>query len=200
MATIKITYPRAKWEHAPEAAREVIRAGLTEITSGVSAWIYERAPQDTSTSKNSIGSDVQERGAGSFRGSSFASARYAPFALETGRGPGGFPPPPEILGWVQRRGFSAAQIGKVQGVGARVGGGFRQGQQIGLARKHISVSTRQFGQADAAQRRIAFLVGRKIAQKGTKALRLFTRAVRETRQSIQVPAIKRMAEAIARIL
>lgn len=211
MATVKITYPRERWERAPEATREVIRAGLTEITSGVSAWIYDRAAdsRDTATAQNSIGSDVQELGAGSFRGSSFASAPHAEIALETGRRPGFHTPIQVLIDWLQRKGFSAAQISKVRGVGARIGGAFRQGRQLSLAKKHIVVTTRQFGAADAALKSQAFAIEKNIFKYGSprpgggtvrKPPKLFTRAVRETRQSIQIPALKRMAEAIARIL
>lgn len=201
MAFVKITYPREKWERAPQAAAEVIVRNLGDLTSGVAGWIYDRAPDDTSVARNSLGFRVDSLGRGSFRGSTYASAPYAQYALEFGRGPGKMPPPQNLIGWVQRRGLNSVQRGKIRILGRSLSRRLSLGHiGRGQALHKIQTATNQFGAATSAQKSIAFAVGKKIARKGVKALKLFTRAVRETRRSIQLPAIQRMATELVAVL
>lgn len=88
----------------------------------------------------------------------FNSLAYAPI-IEYGRRPGKFPPMGEIIAWVHRKRLARVKpvrVKRVRGVFGGVVNAYRKGQAQDRSRV----------QEQAAERRLAFVIARKIATRG----------------------------------
>ena len=157
--------------------REEITAYLTKGSKQLERAIAEKMPVNTGASRGALFSQV--RGVAQGRGEAIVSlpVEHAE-ALESGSKPH-WPPRAPIELWVAQR--------------------FRdKGGSIRVAVKSVRKrgSRESFGDRQAAAiRSIAFLVARKIARSGTKAIRMFARSVTELQPDID----RQWADTVTRI-
>ncbi len=194
-----VYFDKERFSRAPDILAHIIEAHLDKLGRDITSWIFEYAPKDTGINAESVTHLIEPVGSSGFQLVIYSNVPGARFALETGRGPGRKPPFKEIFGWVQRRGFTAAQVAKIRGVAATVGSTFRtrgikpDGGTFGVLRDHsLSGIGGPVGQKEnKAQMRIAFRIQAKIGRVGTKGPHIFTRALTETRE-LQLEAIRRI--------
>lgn len=193
---VVINFDRQRFERAPDILADITHKYLDKLGRDIEQWIFEHAPKDTSVNAEAVTHTIQSTGRGEFELIIFSDVPGARQALETGRAPGRKPPLDKILGWVRRRSLSPTERGRVFSVGRRVGSTYKtRGLPNPVALASLSVG----GEASATDMRIARKVQTKIARRGTKAPRIFTRALQETRD-LQLHALSEITREASRFI
>lgn len=192
---VVVFFDRERFSRAPEILSHIIEAHLDKLGRDITTWIFENAPKDTGINAESVSHLIEPIGNDGFQLVIFSNVPGARFALETGRGSGRKPPFQQILGWVQRKGFTEQQREKVRKVGRTVGTSYR------LRRTNANANTFGVllnsslegigGAASKGELRVAYRIQAKIGRVGTKAPHIFTRAISETRE-LQIEAMRRI--------
>lgn len=193
---ILFEFDRERFERAPEILSDIIEARLDKLGRDIVTWIFEHAPKDTTVNAEAVSHLVEPIGRGAFQLIIFSDVPGARFALETGRRPGRRPPFNKILGWTRRRGSSPTERGRAETVGRRVGSSYRARR---VPDASLLAALSGGGSATKAQRREAYRISTKIARAGTKAPRVFTRALQETRD-LQLQAIRQIEQDATRFI
>lgn len=196
VGAVVINFERDRFEKAPEILADITHKYLDKLGRDIEQWIFQHAPKDTSVHAEGVGHLIEPIGRGSFQLIIFSDVPGARQALETGRAPGRKPPLDKILGWVRRRSLSPTERGRVFAAGRRVGSTFRT---RGLPNPVALASLSADGDATAADMRVARKIQWKIARRGTKAPRIFTRALQETRD-LQLHALSEITREAARFI
>lgn len=177
---IVIEYDVQRFKHDPVKADMLIRRRLNELGQYLVQWMAERAPKDTTIASESLRYDVSSFGQGAYELIISSTLPTAGVRLETGRGPGGFPPLDAILGWVTRRSFTGEARKSVDTVGKRIGTSYRQRKfPKSIVRRVADVTASFAGDDDRIREAYKVMFG--IARRGTRSKpKLFTKVILNT--------------------
>jgi hypothetical protein len=191
--SIFFEWDKERYQKAPVAFDRIVRAELGALVKYLVEWMKQRGPKDTGVALESLEGYVNKFAEGAYELIIESRAPYAKWALQTGRNPGKKPPLDQILGWVNRRGFTAEQRTSVERVGKTIGTSYRLRKSPKTPLKRIDVATREYSVTTTEKVRAAYLIMKKIALHGTNEQLLFTRAISQTnlQQSLAISAIER---------
>lgn len=188
---IVVEYDPQRFSKAPDKIDKIVRKRLTYLAEYMIEWMKQNGPRDTSLHLESLRYSINSPSDGAYELIIESIAPNAKYALETGRGPGGYPPLDAILGWVKRRGLTTEQTRSVRAVGKRIGSTYQKRRVARSVQRRVAAVTDAafkvlsgFSEDTKEVRMAAFKVRNKIAKRGTASKPfIFTEVIDATRNN-----------------